>query len=266
MLAAMRRAITFRLPPKRSFLPVLVFLALLVACSTNRDGVDSTSDASYPGIDYPRWEGTLPRPGSAGGPVWLIGIDGATWELIRPRVVRGELPVFAALIQEGAHATLLSEEPMISPALWATVATGVPRHVHGVVNFVERVRGGYETAETGPGNRHAPALWEMVGASGGRSIVVSWFWSFPAEPIRGVYVSKGFDPEKPGPGQVFPEETAEELRRGSQELRASDLLERDAGRAGPLAVRRHVGREELGVDTALTKPRDVGVAILVTDS
>ena len=78
--------------------------------------------SDFPGMTYPPHEGGLAAPGS---PVWLIGVDGATWDLIRPMVARGELPNIASLIEAGAHGELLSEAPMISPALWATISTGM---------------------------------------------------------------------------------------------------------------------------------------------
>jgi len=176
---------------------------------------------SFPGLDYPISDAPLPRP-AANGPLWLIGIDGASWDLIEPRLER--LPNVAALMARGVHGVLMSEEPTISPALWATIATGQPRFRHGVVNFVVRRPGGYDTVEAGPPDRRSPALWELVGAAGGTSAVISWFGSFPAESIRGSYVSKRFDPENLEPGQVYPPELAERLAGESRvSMRRGDL-------------------------------------------
>jgi predicted AlkP superfamily phosphohydrolase/phosphomutase len=165
----------------------------------------------YPGISYPAHPGALPAPGTLSGPVWLIGIDGATWDLMRPMMARGELPNTAALVDAGSHGLLRSEPPMISPALWATIATGMPRCVHGVVSFLARVPGNNQAVEIGPPDRRSPALWELVGAAGGSSCVVNWFGSFPAEQIDGIYVAKGFDPRNPQPEQVWPPDQVEAL-------------------------------------------------------
>ena len=48
-----------------------------------------------------------------------------------------KLPHLAGLMERAAHGVLLSEEPTISPAIWATIATGMPRFEHGVVDFLE---------------------------------------------------------------------------------------------------------------------------------
>jgi predicted AlkP superfamily phosphohydrolase/phosphomutase len=179
----------------------------LIAC-----GGDADAPGEIPkGIEYPAFSGDLPDPGSLTGPVWLVGIDGATWDLIVPMLENGLLPNFARVLDGGSWGVLTSENPTISPALWSTIATGVPRTVHRVDNFLMRVPGSYEVVEAGPRDRHSPALWEWVGAAGGRSIVLGWFGSYPAEPVAGAYVSKGFDHENPASGQIHPPELADLL-------------------------------------------------------
>lgn len=199
------------------------FAGLQVPLTDTMPAAPSSSSPSSPSSPSDPSSPSAPSSTSA-GPVWLIGIDGATWDLILPLIDAGILPNLKQLMDEGAHGTLLSEEPTISPALWATVATGFPRHVHGVANFVERRPGTYRTTEAGPRNRRVPALWNRVGAAGGTSAVISWFGSFPAESIAGLYVSKGFDPAKPGPRQVQPTSLTERLQSEAQvAIRRGDL-------------------------------------------
>jgi predicted AlkP superfamily phosphohydrolase/phosphomutase len=207
------------------FLPTaLAALVLLTAsCRAPSDGDAplpefplEKSAADFPGLSYPPHEGKLPQPASLNGPVWLIGIDGATWDLIDPLLERGELPNFAALVEDGAHGVLLSEEPMISPALWATIATGMPRFEHGIVNFLVKIPGSRRSVQAGPPDRRSPAIWELVGAAGGRSAVISWFGSFPAEEIPGYYISKGFDPGNLRPEQVHPDSLIEVLGKSAR--------------------------------------------------
>ncbi len=168
--------------------------------------------ADFPGMTYPLQPGGPVRSSAASGPVWLVGIDGITWDLLQPMIDRGELPNFAELSSEGTSGTLLSEEPTISPALWATIATGMPRFQHGVLNFLVKLPGSYDVVESGPPDRRSPAVWELAGTAGLRSTVINWFGSFPAEAIDGYYISKGFDPESPQPGQVHPERFADTLQ------------------------------------------------------
>ncbi len=210
---------------------LLLATALVAGCSSpDERGVvlpelpGDVAPADFPGVSYPLASGppTLPSPRS--GPVVLIGIDAATWDLILPLVDDGRLPAFASLLSTGAHGVLLSEEPMLSAALWTTIATGVPRFVHGINDFVVKVPGRNREILPGPPNRHAPALWNLVGAAGGRSAVVGWYASFPAERIAGVYLSQDLDPADPQPGQVEPPELAAAIRQRAVVVLPDELV------------------------------------------
>ena len=65
--------------------------------------------------------------------VLVYGVDGATFDVIDAHI--GELPNFERLAREGARATLTSMEPMFSPPLWTTIASGRPASEHGVLGF-----------------------------------------------------------------------------------------------------------------------------------
>ena len=52
-------------------------------------------------------------PGPTGDRVLLIGIDAATWDVIRPLAEAGRLPTLARLVAEGWSAPLRSMEPRI---------------------------------------------------------------------------------------------------------------------------------------------------------
>jgi hypothetical protein len=67
--------------------------------------------------------------------VLVIGLDGATFDIVDPMIAAGKLPHLARLIREGASAELISIDPTISPALWAEIATGKVRAKNGIVNF-----------------------------------------------------------------------------------------------------------------------------------
>jgi hypothetical protein len=79
------------------------------------------------------WLGLASRVGI--GPLKLramvYGVDGATFDVIDTM----ELPAFERLRTEGARGRLLSMEPMFSPLLWTTMASGRPPEEHGIKGF-----------------------------------------------------------------------------------------------------------------------------------
>ena len=109
--------------------------------------------------------------------VVVLGLDGATWEVIDPLIEAGELPHLARLRRQGATGILRSEEPTLSPQLWTTMATGVGPEHHGVVDF-------FSTQDL----LRAPRIWEIVAASGEPVGVWEWLVTWPPDQLEGFVV------------------------------------------------------------------------------
>src|ERR1700693_2461564 len=69
--------------------------------------------------------------------VLLIGLDGADMRIVDRLIREGKLPTFARLKREGAWGPLRSVEPLLSPLVWTSIATGRRPQDHGVFDFVE---------------------------------------------------------------------------------------------------------------------------------
>jgi hypothetical protein len=85
----------------------------------------------------------------------IVGVDGGDWLNLRPLIDAGKLPNFARLVRDGATGPLRSEEPMLSPLLWTTMATGRYPEDHGVLDFtvVDPVSGAERRRNRLAGNR-----------------------------------------------------------------------------------------------------------------
>jgi predicted AlkP superfamily phosphohydrolase/phosphomutase/tetratricopeptide (TPR) repeat protein len=148
--------------------------------------------------------------------VLLIGIDGADPGILERLMGEGRLPNFARLKSMGAFGPLRSREPLLSPVVWTTIATGRKAQDHGILDFVEISADGTPTP-IGSSKRRVPALWNIVDHAGKSAGFIGWYASFPAEQVRGFVVSDhlGFHQVKSssvGAGATFPEGLAEELR------------------------------------------------------
>ena len=77
--------------------------------------------------------------------VLLIGWDAADWQVIHPLMDRGLMPSSKRFVAEGVMGNLASLEPMYSPCLWTSIATGKRMHKHGVYWFIEPDAGGRST-------------------------------------------------------------------------------------------------------------------------
>ncbi|MCB1183842.1 alkaline phosphatase family protein, partial [bacterium] len=154
-----------RLPRRSAFLslpaglPALVLIVLLAGC-----GAD-------PGPE-----------------VWVIGLDGADWDLLDPMIEAGELPHLAALRRQGAWGRLRSEPPLISPVLWTTIATGRSPDTHGVAWFMtENADGGMVPVSSA--QRRVRSFWNMAADADLTSGVIGWWATYPADPVAGFLIS-----------------------------------------------------------------------------
>jgi len=125
-------------------------------------------------------------------PLLVIGLDGATLDLVRPWAAAGRLPVLAGLMARGAWGPLRSTVPAATFPAWTSLTTGVNPGRHGVLDFSERVPGTYRVRFVNGSWRRAPALWTRLSAAGRRVAVLTVPATYPPEPIDGVMVS-GFD-------------------------------------------------------------------------
>ena len=103
-----------------------------------------------------------------------IGVDGGDWQIIHPMIGEGLLPNFARFVEQGATGPLLSMEPMLSPLLWTTMATGKLPEEHGILNFTAIDP---ETGEKIPITRmyrKVDAFWNMMSDYGRTVDIVGW--------------------------------------------------------------------------------------------
>lgn len=116
----------------------------------------------------------------------VIGIDSADWRLWDPMLEEGRLPHLKALMAQSAHGRMKTFVPLEkSPLLWASICTGVGPEVHGVSHFVK----GSDQLPVQGSAWNAPAIWDILGATGMSTSIVGMWTTYPARPINGVMVS-----------------------------------------------------------------------------
>jgi hypothetical protein len=116
-------------------------------------------------------------------PVLLIAVEGLETSLLEELLATGELPNIQRLVDRGSLAEIRSPLPAPAPAVWTTVATGVPSSAHGIDGFLVD---GVPARST---QRRAPALWNLLPRIGVATAVVGWPATWPAEPDSGLMVS-----------------------------------------------------------------------------
>ena len=167
--------------------------------------------------------------------VLVIGWDAADWKIINPLLDAGLMPSLESLINKGVIGDIATLDPVLSPILWTSIATGKTGDKHGILNFVEPVPEQTEIRPVTSTSRKCKALWNILSQSDLKSNIVGWWPSNPAEPINGVMVSNLYQKVtsetikdwKLQDGTVYPERLAEilaEYRVHPSELSGEHIL------------------------------------------
>jgi tetratricopeptide (TPR) repeat protein len=120
--------------------------------------------------------------------VWIVGLDGADWDILDPLLARGDLPNLAKLRREGAWGVLQSDEPMLSPILWTSIATGKTADLHGVTWFMSDGPDGTKIPVSSQ-SRRVRSVWNIASENDMKVGVLGWWATWPAEPVNGYIVS-----------------------------------------------------------------------------
>jgi len=124
--------------------------------------------------------------------VLLIGWDAADWVFLTPLLDAGKMPNLQRLIDGGTSGRIATLQPILSPILWTSIATGKRGDKHRILSFVEPTPDGRAIRPVSSYSRRTKALWNILSQMGRRSVVVNWFASHPAEPINGSIVTNRF--------------------------------------------------------------------------
>lgn len=121
--------------------------------------------------------------------VLVIGLDGATFDLIEPLLAVGKLPNLAKMLSRGVHSKLYSTILPLSPTAWTSFSSGRNAGKHGIYDFSKRNDDSYNSTPTTSLDNKAETLWDVIGTYNGRSIVVNVPLTYPPRPLRGVLIS-----------------------------------------------------------------------------
>jgi predicted AlkP superfamily phosphohydrolase/phosphomutase len=125
----------------------------------------------------------------SGSRLCVIGIDGATFDLMEPLLKEGRLPNITRLMTTGAHGPLCSTLPPVSPVAWTSFVTGTGPGKHGIFDFIVKKRGQYELRVMNSTHRSTSPVWCMLSEAGKRVGVLNVTSSFPPDPVNGFMIS-----------------------------------------------------------------------------
>ena len=109
--------------------------------------------------------------------VIIIGIDGATFDIILPMMKRGELPTFKNIIDKGAWGRLMSTYPPHTVPAWASCVTGVNPGKIGLFDFCKDSHLFYDEGSVATSTDiKVKPIWSLL-SDRGKKVSVAAIWS-----------------------------------------------------------------------------------------
>jgi predicted AlkP superfamily phosphohydrolase/phosphomutase len=142
--------------------------------------------------------------------VIIIGLDGATYDLMLPWVKEGYLPTFKRLMEEGSWGELQSTMPPLTGPAWSSFITGKNPGKHGIYDFINRNPQGYDWYTINATHRHGMSLWRLLGDHGRKVVVFNVPVTYPPEAVNGLMISGYLTPPKAN-DFIFPSTLKSEL-------------------------------------------------------
>jgi predicted AlkP superfamily phosphohydrolase/phosphomutase len=151
----------------------------------------------------------------------FIGVDGATFDIIKPLIKKGKLPHFKQIMENGCWGELSTSSPTWTPIIWTSIATGKIPVKHGIYSFAKSYLRGMNhpinfqmipqfvgtnkmfilldmirllhTTPYSSGDRKVPALWNIFSKAGLKVGIIQYPVTWPAEEVNGFLISDRFN-------------------------------------------------------------------------
>jgi predicted AlkP superfamily phosphohydrolase/phosphomutase len=201
--------------------------------------------------------------------VLIIGLDGATFDLIKPWAAEGKLPTFKRMLHQGVHSELISTIPPVTAPAWTSFMTGKNPGKHGLYHFIEPRPGSYEMRYTNARSRLAKTIWQILSESGMSVGILNVPMTYPPDRLNG-YMISGMDSPEDSTAITYPPELYQELEerfgKVSPQIRYLGYLKTDQRREAVLKGLEEMDNHYLQATDYLLKKYPVDVAMVVYTS
>jgi len=119
----------------------------------------------------------------------VIGLDGATWDVIDPLLASGDLPHMAQLLERGRRGVLESVFPPLTAPAWQSIFTGLVPDQHGVFEMTVYDRALGRRRPVCMNDWHGTPLWERVAELGLSGGCLGIPFTYPPTDVNGWLIS-----------------------------------------------------------------------------
>ncbi|TMT87282.1 hypothetical protein E2L06_12085 [Haloterrigena sp. H1] len=113
--------------------------------------------------------------------VYVVGLDGADWSLLRPWIEEGHLPTFDRILDEGVAGDLKSTLPPVTFPAWKCYSTGKTPGKLGVYEWFAYDRDTDEISANDAGDFRSREYWDVLAERGHRAGVINMPTTHPPD-------------------------------------------------------------------------------------
>src|SRR4051794_19876401 len=120
----------------------------------------------------------------------LIGLDGATFDLLDPMMADGVMPFLRRFAQTSARASLRSTPTCITPQAWTSLSTGRGPGHHGVFDFIrpEETDAGVYIKLLSANDVQSETIWSMASRHDRTVTLLNYPVTYPAPRVSGFVI------------------------------------------------------------------------------
>lgn len=119
----------------------------------------------------------------------VVGLDGATWNIILPLIEKNKLPTFKKLLESGVSGTLKSTIPPVTGPSWLSFATGKNPGKTGIFDFINKSDVDLTLRSVSSSNYKGQSIWDYLSNNDYKTGVVAYPTLYPPYQIKGFMVS-----------------------------------------------------------------------------
>lgn len=143
--------------------------------------------------------------------IFIIGLDGGTWDILKPFSENGIMPNLHHLLENGSHGNLISTIPPITAPAWASFITGKNPGKHGLFGFYKRDAKSGKLKICSSKDIKSVKIWNIYNYYGRTVGFYNLELTYPVESVNGFMIP--IPPRKDNNFGTFPPNIISELIR-----------------------------------------------------
>ncbi len=119
----------------------------------------------------------------------ILGLDGATWDVLMPLIKDDKLLIFKKLVENGTYSILKSTIPPVTGGAWLSLATGKTPGKTGVIDFLDRKNKDCKLYPVTSSDFKGHSIWDYLNKANKKIGIFNYPMLFPPYEVNGFMMS-----------------------------------------------------------------------------